>query len=516
MDNILKEMLYDVHVTDNEILKKSTWKNLKTSLKGNKKLVLFGAGKAAEKFIYQIQKKYKIEYILDNDIKKSGSFYNDIEIKHPSELKDKDKIIILITSTAYMDTIANQLNELGIKEYYGLLMLESGRFIYKIKYKFITFMLYKLLPINKNKIVFNNKINGTYSCHMKYIAEELIKRKTKYKLVWLSSNIEECPKEIKVVNSTELRELYELATAKIRIYNDHLHMGTRKRKGQIYINTWHGSIPLKKVGLDIKHGLLKRNDNKHVINTSKITDYYISNGGWCSELYRNAFAYNGEIIEAGSPRIDVLFKEDNEAKEKIKNKYRLPSDARVVMYAPTFREDSSLKMSPNSKDLGNIVNCKIIETLERKYGYEFYLLVRLHPRVANSSITTGDNKKIINVTSAPDIYELLSITDVFITDYSSTMFELGSINKPVFLYATDVEHYIKEERDFYFDYFSLPFPISQTIEELKEEIENFNREKYEAALKKFNTEVIKVKENGDASKIVVDKIINIMDGKDCE
>ena len=142
-----------------------------------------------------------------------------------------------------------------------------------MKYKILTFLLnhslsinrfifnlfFAWLPVDENKIVVNNQTGNSYGCNPKYIIEELIKQNCKFKIVWLTNpevDKNDFDKSIKLVKFKSLRALFELATAKIWIDNNrksyHLRKGLRKKENQIYIQTWHGSLGIKRIDMDVK------------------------------------------------------------------------------------------------------------------------------------------------------------------------------------------------------------------------------------------------------------------------
>ena len=150
------------------------------------------------------------------------------------------------------------------------------------------------------------------------------------------------------------------------------------------------------------------------------------------------------------------------------------------------------------------------KTLDSKYGGNWVILVRMHPNSEDMSRLLPYNDHLINATYYDDMYELLSVADVLITDYSSTMFEFSFSQKPVFLYAPDVIPY-REDRDFYFDLLSLPYSVSETNVELMNNILAHNETDYENKLYLFNLK-LGLFENGDAAKQVGEFILhNIMD-----
>jgi len=374
-------------------------------------------------------------------------------------------------------------------------------------YRFIngnfSFFLW-LFPVKKNKIVICNFHGKPYGDNGKYIANKLMSEGVDCEIVWLidkkNANDNLFPGKIKKANYKSLRGLYELSTAKIWIDNCRKDFYPPKRKGQFYIQTWHGGIALKKIEKDVETKLsdITIQIAKH---DSKIADLFVSNSDFCTELYRNAFWYNGEIIECGSPRCDILLDNKIEVNKKVRDYFKVDLDANILIYAPTFRSDLNTK--PYGIDFENL-----IKVLEKKYGGKWVILVRLHPNISEKSNFMKYTSSVINATNYDDMYELLALSDILVTDYSSTMFEFSMTNKPVILYAPDIESYL-EDRNFYFDIHSLPYPVVEDNHQLFEAIENFNSNVYAKAIDNFFVK-LGVKENGDASKRIVEKIKQVM------
>lgn len=357
-----------------------------------------------------------------------------------------------------------------------------------------------ILPIKKNKIVFCNYYGGGYGDNGKYIVKKLIEENLDCDIVWLVNekliNKSVFPKNVRVVKYGSFKSLYELATAKLWIDNSRKSFYPPKRKNQYYIQTWHGGISLKQIEKDAENKL-SRDYVNNAIKDSKMANLFISNSDFCTKMYKSAFWYDGDILECGSPRCDILINKDKKIKDKIVKDFEINKNSRILLYAPTFRNDENT-------DIYNIDFNKLIEVLEKKFGGVWNILVRLHPNIADKVDFMEYSKKIKNATKYDDMYELLAASDILITDYSSTMFEFSLVNKPVILYAPDLESYI-EERNFYFDIINLPYPLSRNNGELFNIIEKFEFNKYVKNLEDFMLK-LGIKERGEAAAQVV-KII---------
>ncbi len=366
----------------------------------------------------------------------------------------------------------------------------------------ILYYIFRIFPIKRNKIVFCNYVGKGYGCNPKYIAEELIARKNGIDMVWMTKDITlPFPKTIRVVKWESVKAIYELSTAKVWVDNQRKLPYNKKRKGQYFIETWHGGTPLKKIGAD---NPLNKNDlpyKKTSIHMDKIVNLMIANCSWVSKVYRSAFLYTGKILECGYPRNDILIYKTDKYNKQVRKYYHLENNIKLVLYAPTYRKGRKTDMYKLDYNL-------LCASLEKRFGGKWKVLVRLHPTMAEKSNELHYTEDVINVSGYDDMQELMAGTDVLISDYSTIIGEFPLSGKPVFLFATDRESYAKE-RDFYYDYDKLPFPQAETNIGLAKVIENFDESKYVDSLKKYY-QIIGRKDYGNASAKVADIIINVM------
>lgn len=366
------------------------------------------------------------------------------------------------------------------------------------------FIIFKLFPL-KNKVVFCSFWGENCSDNPKYISEELLKEKSNIKQVWIIRKNTKIEKNsnIKYVNWGSLSMIYELATAKVWVDNHTKPVWISKRKNQFYIETWHGGLGMKKIEADLGKNL-KPKSKKQIMHNSYMADLFISNSNFLTQIYKRAFWYKGEILECGFPKNDIFFAE-KEKLDNVKNKvykfFNIPDNNSIVLYAPTYRKDFSL-------DYYDIQFNKLIKTLNEKFHKDFICMVRLHPRMKNMFENMHiNNEQVIDGSKYNDIQELIIASEVFITDYSSGIFDFALQFKPGFIYAKDIKKY-KNERGLYFELETLPFPLSTTNKELEENIEKFDYEKYKQKLYKyFNLKEVGLKEKGNASKKVVEIIL---------
>ena len=152
---------------------------------------------------------------------------------------------------------------------------------------------------------------------------------------------------------------------------------------------------------------------------------------------------------------------------------------KLALYAPTFRDDHNFAVYDLQAD-------RILDALEKRFGGEWRLLLRYHDndKKTESGLNNVKSGRVIDVTSLPDIQELLSFVDAGITDYSSWIYDFILGGKPGFIYARDIELY-NNERGFYFTLEESPFPVAKNNDEMEENILKFDDARYRAEVKKF-------------------------------
>lgn len=357
-------------------------------------------------------------------------------------------------------------------------------------------VFFRIIPINSNKIVFSAFSGRFYGDNPKYIAEYIVKHKLPYNCVFVLENpkSESVPKEITVVKYNSIRYLYEMATAKVWIDNTRKQPHILKRKGQFYFQTWHGTISLKRAERDVERNLAE-SYVKTAINDSKNIDTLLVTNDWGEEYFKQFFWYSGPILKCGSPRLDLLFDYDLKLVDIIKQKIGVKKTEKIVLYSPTFRRDSSLKVY-------NIDYKLLKRSLEKRFGGEWKVIIKLHPNIKQLKLEIPQD--VIDVTQYSDMTELYLISDFMITDYSSTMFDFSVLGKAAVLYASDVEEYMND-RDFVFNINELPYPLAQNNSELEAIITNFDEERYKMNLINFQRRV-GLREDGKGAETIMNYI----------
>ncbi len=381
--------------------------------------------------------------------------------------------------------------------------------MWKARVQSILFYLCRIFPIRKKKIVFCC-IEGTtgYTCNPKYLAQELIRRDKGYELVWLVNDTEKkFPKEIKAVRNSLWNRARHLTTAHFWVDNSRKQLEVRKRKGQIYIQTWHAKLGFKPTCLDrgASFSRIAYLVSKH---DSDMIDYVLSNSKWYDRTLATGMIYEGAVLRTGSPRCDILVNDRNEIRRKVRSDYRLSENEKILMFAPTFRggsqeKDRVIAVNPSFPDFG-----KLTRILEDRFGGRWHIFLRLHPQLVARGLdrnVSGAHKNITDVSRADDMYEILAGCDAFMTDYSSAAFDAAVMRIPIFLYADDYPEYEKERGKLLWDLRKLPFPLAVNDVELREKISGFDQQTYETDLDRLFSDT-EMEESGTASADLADLI----------
>ncbi len=374
-------------------------------------------------------------------------------------------------------------------------------------------LMVKVFSVRKRVILFESNLGRNYTGNPRAIYEEMVRRglDQKYQCVWFFENPSvKIPGDAKIVKRARFAYLYYMAIGQVWVFDCRQPEFLIKRKETHYIQTWHGT-PLKRLALDMEqidavvsdsieeyHEAFKKN--------TETWDYLISQNEFSTKIFRRCFAFGKKpILEIGYPRNDILFRRNKlEYIKKLKKKYGLPLDKKVILYAPTWRDDAS-----NGQGVYKFVSPLDFDMAREELGEEYVILVKYHYLVADRIDWSKYKGFVYSFDEKADISRLYLIADMLITDYSSVMFDYSILKRPMLFFAYDLENYKNNLRGFYFDFLEeAPGPISKDTRHLLEDIKTYRseewHEKYEAFYKKYNHA-----DDGNASGRVVDLMAEI-------
>lgn len=371
-------------------------------------------------------------------------------------------------------------------------LLKTNQILYNI-YNFTFSFILKIIGIFikiDNKLVLFNSFGGNKFDDSPKAIYDYMKSSKKYKqytLIWaLNDPTIVTEKNVNTVKNNTLKFFITALKAKYWITNSSMERGLKfKKKQTIYIDTWHGTA-IKHIGKD--------ENNSNIIFRVSESDYMFSQSEYDRKIFSKCFEYPKEkILLTGLPRNDELCNVNKEEIEKIKKKLGLPMDKKIILYAPTYRE---YNRDSNGCVLAPPVNLKKWkEKLENKY----ILLFRAHYEVKKIMGITED-EFIKDYSNYKCLNDLLKISDILISDYSSIMIDYSILERPILNYIYDYEEY-SQKRGLYFDIREkLPDNCIQNEDELLERIKNIDYKLEQRKTKKFKNEFVEV--CGNASKYI--------------
>ena len=358
--------------------------------------------------------------------------------------------------------------------------------------------IFRLLPLEK-KVSFIAFSGRQYSDSPRRISELLLEEHPEIRQVWAFNEPEKFrfleEKGIKVVKYKSLEYLRQVMTSRVYVDNAEFWSILKFRPEQMVLQTWHGGGAYKKVGghrIDVN----EREQRHAVEKMNKITLFLSSSRAFTDFVIRDAYQYRGEVLECGLPRNDDLLHPDPATAERVRKALHIPENAKVLVYAPTFRNSHSL-------DLYDVDFEGLKNALESRFGGQWVILLRMHYYMADKAMASNA-PFLRNATDYPDMQDLLLCADGLLTDYSSCMWDFSLMGKPCFLYARDIAEY-RGERDFYTPIESWPFPLASDNGSLTRVIADFDENAYKAAVDRHHRDLGSA-ESGTAARQCVQRI----------
>ncbi|WP_251557318.1 CDP-glycerol glycerophosphotransferase family protein [Mesobacillus maritimus] len=356
----------------------------------------------------------------------------------------------------------------------------------------LLFSLFNLLPLQKKVVLV-----ASFTENNLHIYDEMQKQNVDFRTIILanekvypylaSETNEETVLLFEIKRLTHfIMSIYHLATAKV-IFVDNYYgflAATKFKKDAKCIQIWHANGAIKKFGLkdqsiEFRTEKAKERFKKVYNNFHKV----IVGSEAMADIFTQAFGLpEDRILRTGVPRTDLFY--NAEKKDSIERyiykKYPFLSDKKVILYAPTFRDEKLETFELH-------INLKL---LQKELEQEYILLLKLHPAIKNSIRITEDLQGFVyDFSDYPNVNELFFVSDILITDYSSLPFEYAILNKPMVFFPYDLAQYSKT-RGFWEDYKKLvPGPIAYSTTEIIHSIKtkDFQLEKVAAFNQKWNT-----------------------------
>ncbi len=372
-------------------------------------------------------------------------------------------------------------------------------------------LLYRLIKVDEKLVVFLSFHGRGYSDNPRAIYEYMKndERFKDFQFVWfIANNKEKCIhiEGTKVIEYMSPLYFYYLAKAKYWVFNCKMQEFIKKKDNQIYLQTWHGT-PLKRLGHDIlvdenttfsRTGMSYEQMCQSYDKDVERYTYMISPNCFCSDIFPSAFGINKErLIETGYPRNDFITNASKEDALLIKKRLGLPLDKKVILYAPTWRDNSYVAAGYTFELKADFYKWK------EKLSDEYIVLFKPHYLIISKYQNDETLKDFLYCIDAnAEINELYVISDVLITDYSSVFFDYAILNRPIYFYMYDVDDYRDALRGFYLDvYKELPGKIYENEEKMLEDI---SCDVYDYNYLKIFNERFSHAQDGKCAKKVVD------------
>ncbi|MCT1579225.1 CDP-glycerol glycerophosphotransferase family protein [Oceanobacillus kimchii] len=374
----------------------------------------------------------------------------------------------------------------------------DNKYIVALKKRFfrLFYYLFCLLPIKKKKVSFASDSRAELDGNLYFVYEELYKRNIDLDIKFIFNEKIDKRKSYKDL----VKIAYHFATSKVILLDDFypLIYPLRIRNNADLIQIWHAAGAFKTFGFSrigrpggpSPHSKNHRNYTKAAVSSDGIRKHYAEGFGIDLE----------KVSATGIPRSDIFFDEDYKyyVRERLFKKYPFLKMKKVILFAPTFRGNGQASAHYPFE----VLNLKkLYENLKDEYIFIF----KIHPFVKNElNIPYEYTDFFFDLSDYREVNDLLLITDLLITDYSSICFEFALLNKPMLFFGFDVEQYI-QDRDFYYNFFEfIPGPLVRDTDEIIYSIkaDNIDYERIKSFVKYFFDNNL-----GDASKNVVDQLI---------
>ena len=356
----------------------------------------------------------------------------------------------------------------------------------RVKQKFLSTLqkvIFYFVKMDRSTVVFDHFNGLDVGCNPGYIAKKLSEKYPDTKIVWLLSKNSTGQNGgwLTYVNNDFWAKCIALASAKVVVFNTLNSMSAwPRKKGQIWIQTGHGSFGIKKIGMDvdqIRKDLIQKEAKK--------TNLFLSNSAFETKVFMSGFMFKrNQVVEIGHARNDIFFSDDlrSSAKADISRKYGL-SGKSVILFAPTHSKGDVAFIEQIDVD-------GILNELNRKFGGEWVFGLRLHPRTRNKIIKKQialrnlDGPNVVDLSSHSDMQELLVSVEAMITDYSSGIFDFLLSQKPCFFHLNErMRNELKGS--LYFDFYDTPIPVSFNSEGLIKNIRNVDMSGFANAVESF-------------------------------
>jgi CDP-glycerol glycerophosphotransferase len=362
----------------------------------------------------------------------------------------------------------------------------------------------KRLPVRTGTVLFESFEGRQYSDSPRAVYEALRRMHPELDVVWSYSarrGTTGFPKDAKLVQRGSYEYYRVLATAQYWVDNYGFPKPCPPRPETTYVQTWHGT-PLKTLFFDTPRvRALPKEEQDDWQEFLDRWDYVVIPNDYYESTFLRSSNSRAVPIRAGLPRNDVLVnRQDPATIARLKRELGLPTDRRIVLYAPTYR--------PRREPGAPLFRYPDLAELAEGLGEDHFLVLRQHYYRRAMRVPPALSWFARDLSRTDEMSHLLLVSDVLVTDYSSVAFDYALLRRPMVFYAPDLEHYAQVDPRTYVDLGDVaPGPVVESTEELVEAVrksrdgQDGTSAAYQAFYRRFCAA-----ENGRAAEMVVEAV----------
>lgn len=361
------------------------------------------------------------------------------------------------------------------------------------------------IPVKENRIMFHANNRKGYVCNPAFLMDAIQRCKPdQFEIIWITRFPETCEKRrnVTVVRQRSWSYFFLFLRTKYFITNDMIDESLVKKRGQIFLSTWHGGGAYKKVG-----ECTQKEDKYFAENFKKMygrLDYFVSSCKVCTKLYADAFDLDPRIfIETGTPRNDMFFQKHPEVVQRVRDFYHIDVHTRILLFAPSFQ------MSDTEKEDYDIQQLEHLTAMLQEYTSEqWVILYRCHYFLENESCfsETGEISDLVkNGNSYYEMQDLLYTSDILVTDFSSCMWDFALTGRPVIVLEQNIREYEKNDRGFFIPYERWPYIKCKSFSDIPNIIREFGQSDFSDRYAEHFEEMGSF-EQGNACQNIIDRI----------
>jgi CDP-glycerol glycerophosphotransferase len=340
------------------------------------------------------------------------------------------------------------------------------------------------LPVKRGTVVFESNLGKQFGDSPRYVYEALTRAGNARHVTWsYATDPQRFPRTGGLVRRNSWRYYYALARAEVWVDNQGFPRQFTKRPETTYIQTWHGT-PLKKMGFD-EPQLGRMSPEKSREHQAMIDrwDHLVVPSEYFVDTFVRSYKYRGNLVRAGLPRNDPLVAADEADLRALKDRLELPHDRRIVLYAPTFRDDLRRRGEPFELELD-------LDLMRELLVQDYFFLIRTH-YLDRLKLHGRHTPIAANVSNHDDVTELMLASDLLVTDYSSIMFDYANLRRPMIFFTYDHDEYVSIRGTYFTLRDEAPGPVVSTNEELAEALRSADnlseryRDRYDAFVARY-------------------------------